>query len=297
MDIIVYSHCPGCGTDLIYPALEAKDYTVTGEQFEIWQCKQCSLRFTQNAPGKLSIGKYYQSANYISHTDTKRGFVNTMYHIIRKRTLNQKLKLVQHVTGKREGNLLDIGAGTGAFSAHMRNAGWQVIGLEPDYDTRNRAMELYEIQLQDSNHLFELTAGSIDAVTMWHVLEHVHDLHQYIDQVKTILGKSGKLFIAVPNYTSLDAQSYGRYWAAYDVPRHLYHFSPLSMKMLLQRHNMIIHDIRPMWYDSFYVSLLSEQYKNGSPGHLPAILNGLRSNVNTVTDKYKCSSLIYIVNK
>lgn len=297
MDIIIYSHCPCCGTKIITPKLSAIDYTVSGERFEIWECEKCSARFTQNIPGKFSIAKYYQSEDYISHTDTKKGFINSLYHIIRKRTLDQKKHLLQRYTGVQKGRLLDIGAGTGAFASHLKNAGWESVGLEPDEGTRQRASDLYGISLLETSKLFELPAGSFNAVTLWHVLEHVHELHEYLQQIRTVLHPAGKAFIAVPNYTSLDAQTYGQYWAGYDVPRHLYHFSPRSMKMLLEKNGMRLFKIQPMWYDSFYVSMLSEQYKKGSSGHITAFWNGLLSNIKTITNKEKCSSLIYIIEK
>lgn len=297
MAIIIYSKCPSCDSDLISPKLTAKDYTVSAERFEIWQCGKCSMRFTQNIPDKFTIAKYYRSENYISHTDTKKGFINSLYHIIRKRTLDQKRNLIQHFTGMQKGRLLDIGAGTGAFTAHLKNAGWQSVGLEPDEDTRHRALALYGFSLLESNQLFKLPANSFDAVTMWHVLEHVHDLHEYMEQIRTVLQPAGKAFIAVPNYTSPDAQTYGQYWAGYDVPRHLYHFSPSSMKSLLQKHGMKLCTMKPMWYDSFYVSMLSEQYKHNSPGHITAFWNGLLSDIKTMGNKEKCSSLIYVIEK
>lgn len=295
MEIINYSSCPGCKATRIYPVITTKDYTVSRQEFSIWQCKQCSLRFTQDVPAQSSIGRYYQSDNYISHTDTTKGLVNSLYHLIRKRTLLQKKKLIKGLTRLQRGNLLDIGAGTGAFSFYMQHAGWEVTGLEPDEQARNRAADLYGMTLLPAGELFNIPAQSYDAVTMWHVLEHVHDLHGYLQQLSVILSRKGIAFIAVPNYTSYDASVYKEFWAAYDVPRHLYHFSPRSMKLLLESHNMKVIKIAPMWYDSFYVAMLSEQYRNSSPGYVRAAYNGLVSNWQAVKNGEKCSSLIYVV--
>ncbi|MEO5999816.1 MAG: class I SAM-dependent methyltransferase [Chitinophagaceae bacterium] len=297
MDIITYSHCPCCGSDAIFPKITAKDYTVSGDKFEIWQCQACTARFTQNIPGRQFIGTYYQSENYISHTDTKKGFINSLYHLVRKRTLHQKQKQLEKITGITNGSLLDIGAGTGAFSRYMKNAGWSVLGLEPDEATRQRALELYSISLKSMDELFTLSAESFDAVTMWHVLEHVHSLHEYLNQINIVLKLQGRAFIAVPNYTSYDAVIYREFWAAYDVPRHLYHFSPLSMKLLVEKHAMKLYGVQPMWYDSFYVSMLSQQYKTGVSGNLQAFKNGLLSNLKASSNHEKCSSLIYIIGK
>jgi 2-polyprenyl-3-methyl-5-hydroxy-6-metoxy-1,4-benzoquinol methylase len=294
--MIVYNSCPGCGDENISRVLSAKDETVSGKKFEIWECKNCSLRFTQNIPEQENIGRYYQSENYISHSDTKKGFVNNLYHIIRKRTLVQKKNLIETGTGKSSGSILDLGAGTGAFLNTMKIAGWDCAGIEPDKTARDKASELYGIHLKQSEELFSFPAESFDAITLWHVLEHVHQLHEYVQKFSEVLRPGGKLFIAVPNYTSKDAQIYGSYWAAYDVPRHLYHFSPKAMERLLNAHGLRLHKIRPMWYDSVYVSLLSEKYKTGKSNPVTAFINGMISNLNTLFNKEKCSSLIYIIS-
>ena len=294
--MIALDACPSCNSHNIYKSLSARDYTVSNEVFEIWECKDCSLRFTQNIPGKSEIGRYYQSEDYISHSDTTRGFVNRLYHKVRKKTLAQKRNLIESVTEKKSGNLLDIGAGTGAFLNEMKLASWHCTGLEPDETARAKAKELYNLDLLKADNLFLLPAKKFDAITLWHVLEHVHDLQENVDQLKKLLNDTGKLFIAVPNYTSADAKIYGKYWAAYDVPRHLYHFSPQAMESLLENHGLRLESVRPMWFDSFYVSILSEKYKTGSSNLPKSFTNGLWSNLKAMTDKKKCSSVIYIVS-
>jgi len=297
MAIINYPVCPGCGASSIRQVLSAEDFTVSHQLFHIWECGSCSLRFTQDVPDAGAIGSYYQSDTYVSHTDTKEGLVNRLYHFVRKRTLRQKCRLLQRQTGLRKGRLLDIGAGTGAFANTMRNAGWQVTALEPDSDTRQRAKEIHKLDLLPAGELFALEAGSYDAITLWHVLEHVHDLHRYIEQIKLLLKPGGCLFIAVPNYTSYDAGYYRQFWAAYDVPRHLYHFSPASMQRLLQQYQLQITGCKPMWFDSFYVSMLSWGYKTGKGNPLRAGWVGLVSNFRAMGNRQRCSSLIYLVRK
>ncbi len=297
MSFKVISACPVCDSSAISHQLTAEDYTVSHQTFEIWQCADCSLRFTQGIPDAASVGDFYQSDNYISHTDTNEGIVNKLYHSVRKRTLKKKLGLVVQATGVPTGSVLDIGAGTGAFAQTMLQAGWAVTGLEPDANTRQRALSLHGLHLQDTPALFELPAGGFDAITLWHVLEHVHELQSYIAQIKILLKEKGRALIAVPNYTCYDAQVYGRYWAAYDVPRHLYHFSPAAVKTLLARHQLQLLELHPMWYDSFYISMLSHQYKNGK-GNMPAaVWNGFASNLKALFNKEKCSSVIYVVGK
>ncbi len=294
---ITYEECPACKSKSIALALQAKDYTVSGKGFSIWQCDVCSLRFTQNAPAADAIGAFYQSGEYISHSDTKKGIINKLYHAVRNITLKQKRKLVESVTGLEKGSLLDIGAGTGAFANEMQTTGWQVTALEPDETARENAKKNYGLILQSSDHLFSLSTETFDAITLWHVLEHVHELHRYLQTFGRILKKNGRLIIAVPNYTSYDAKHYKEYWAAYDVPRHLYHFSPQSMKALLSPYSFEVEQLKPMPFDAFYVSLLSEKYKAGKSGYIKAFINGLRSNRNASGKPERSSSVIYIAKK
>ena len=302
--LIHYNNCPACDAEGLKPILTAKDYTVSNELFAIVECTACTLRFTQDVPNIDSIGPYYKSENYISHTNTSKGFINSLYQSVRKRTLKQKRKLIEKSTGLKTGNLLDVGSGTGAFASEMKQAGWQITGLEPDDDARKVAVQINNVELNNINLFYDLPENSFDAITMWHVLEHVHDLQGYITKLKSILKENGKLFIAVPNYTSKDAAIYQEHWAAYDVPRHLYHFSPQSMKILIEKHGMRIEQYKPMWYDSFYVSMLSSKYKNarlsdrqGKTNLFASFFNGLRSNSKALGNVQRCSSVIYIIGK
>jgi 2-polyprenyl-3-methyl-5-hydroxy-6-metoxy-1,4-benzoquinol methylase len=297
MNRVHYTACPVCNSREISPLLTLKDYSVSKEEFVVWQCNNCTLRFTQDVPDEAEIGNYYKSEDYISHTDTNKGLINKLYQKARSFTLQQKKTLIREVTGLKEGNLLDVGAGTGAFLAAMKKGGWHITGIEPDADTRTVAKKIYNIELKEITSLKELPPSSFDAITLWHVLEHVHSLHDYISDLKSLLTSKGKLFIAVPNYTSGDAGIYRSYWAAYDVPRHLYHFTPKAIAILMQQHGLKVAAKKPMWLDAFYISLLSSKYQNDSSKWLSAGINGLRSNVAALIDKDKCSSLIYIVEK
>jgi SAM-dependent methyltransferase len=295
--IIHHTSCPCCNSEKINEVLVAKDYTVSKEDFSIWECVNCTVRFTQNIPDAASIGPYYQSSAYVSHTDTKEGLVNQLYHIVRNFTLKTKRDLLQQQTGLQQRHLLDIGAGTGAFAQTMKEAGWQITGLEPDASARTIAKQKFGLLLQMPNKLYTLPQAQFDAITMWHVLEHVHDLHSYLEQFNVVLKPQGKIFIAVPNYTSGDASSYKKHWAAYDVPRHLYHFSPKSIDILAASKGFTVKAYKPMWFDSFYVSMLSEQCKNGSGNLVMAFLNGLLSNLQALFNVKKCSSVIYVLSK
>lgn len=293
---IHYTLCPVCGSAGISEVFKVKDNTVSQEYFEIDHCQNCLLRFTQNSPTEDSIGAYYKSEDYISHTDTSKGVINRAYRIVRNFSINQKKSLVEKSTGIKNGNLLDVGSGTGHFAAAMQKAGWNVTGLEPDEGARAVASKEHSLKLLPPGELFNLPEKKFDAITLWHVLEHVHELKKYIQTFKLLLADSGKLFIAVPNYTSYDAGKYKEYWAAYDVPRHLYHFTPHTMQWLMKESGLTIHAIRPMWFDSFYVSLLSSKYKNGTTEWLSAFWTGLVSNFKAMNDVRKCSSVIYVIS-
>ena len=295
--IIHYTSCPLCKSEDFHQTFTVKDYTVSEEVFEVMHCNNCNNRFTQNIAIEAEIGKYYQSENYISHSDTKKDFISKVYHAVRNITLVSKQKLVKKFTNQAKGNLLDIGAGTGAFANVMTKSGWNVTALEPDAQARQKAIENYNLTLQPSSALFEFNTKQFDAITMWHVMEHVHDIDNYLEQFKKIIKPTGKIFIAVPNYTSFDATYYQQFWAGYDVPRHLYHFSPHGMKQIAQQHGLFVSKTKPMWFDSVYVSMLSEQYKNGRSNFIKALFIGFLSNLQAIFYKEKCSSIIYILQK
>ncbi len=296
-NFINHTLCPFCQSAAIQPVLGVRDHTVSKELFEVWHCDGCANRFTQLVPDAASIGPYYQSAAYISHSDTNKGLINRLYHLVRNYTLHSKRKLIQRVTGKEKGLLLDVGAGIGAFTDAMREAGWEVTALEPDETARQRAKTKYGLELQPPETLYTLPDARYDAISLWHVLEHVHDLHGYLQTFSRILKPGGKLIIAVPNYTSYDATVYQQYWAAYDVPRHLYHFSPAGMELLGQQKGFRLETTLPMWFDSLYVSMLSEQYKNGKSNLPGALRTGIWSNVKALSNAKKCSSVIYVFSK
>jgi len=292
-----FVRCPVCNSEKIQLTLKVKDHSVSGEIFDIYECSQCSLRFTKDPPPENKIGVYYQSEDYISHSNTKKGIVNSLYHSVRNRTLAGKYHLLEKMSALKQGHHLDIGAGTGAFVQYMNNHGWKSEGIEPDEKARERALAHHETNLLPADAFETRLPESFDAITLWHVLEHVHDLYPYLDRIQNILTPQGLVFIAVPNYTSYDGIKYGANWAAYDVPRHLYHFSPASMQWLLRSAGFQLIQMVPMWWDSFYISLLSEKYAGSHVSLLNGFITGCISNLNTLRDREKCSSLIYVCKK
>jgi 2-polyprenyl-3-methyl-5-hydroxy-6-metoxy-1,4-benzoquinol methylase len=293
-----FNPCPICNKIDIANLLHTKDYSLTNESFEIIECAHCTLRYTFPIPSIDQIAPYYNFPDYISHTDTRSGWMNKMYHAVRNRTLNQKSSWVQSLFTGYKGKLLEVGAGTGAFAHCMKEKQWEVTALEPDASSRQKALENYNLQLQTPETLFQIPENSHDVICLWHVLEHVHDLKGYMKAFKSILKPNGRLIIAVPNYTSYDAQYYKKYWAAYDVPRHLYHFSPTSIQLLLKQFDMHLVQTKPMWYDSYYVSLLSEKYKkSGFFGIIKALVIATISNLKAINNSQIASSVIYEIKK
>ncbi|MDE3124437.1 MAG: class I SAM-dependent methyltransferase [Bacteroidota bacterium] len=294
---IHYTFCPICHSNFIQPIFSAKDYSVSNATFSIWECQDCKGRFTQDIPSESAIGTYYQSENYISHSDTKNGIVNRLYHWVRSITLQQKRKFITQIGTDANKSILDVGAGTGAFANTMQLAGWKVTGIEVDAGARQIAASKFNLQFFLPNFLYQIPPETFQIITLWHVLEHVHDLHGYMKIFRQSLQPNGKLVIAVPNYTSYDAKYYQQYWAAYDVPRHLYHFSPDSMANLAAQHGFVIQQYQSMPFDSFYVALLSEQYKSGKSNFLNAGWVGIRSTFKMWRDTKNCSSVIYVLEK
>ena len=295
--MMVSQLCSVCGSTHCSEVFSVKDFSITKESFVLKSCNQCDFLFTSEAPGQSEIGRYYQSDVYISHTDGSKGFIEKLYQLVRKKTLVGKRNLVAGISQKHKGKVLDYGCGTGAFLNEMKTSGWQVNGIEPDSGARKRAEQLVGSSIGLPEELSELSSDQYDVITMWHVLEHVHELNWTIEQIKRILKEDGKLFIAVPNHHSFDARHYLSFWAAYDVPRHLYHFSPDTMSLLMEKHGLKVISKKAMWFDSFYVSMLSEKYKSGTINYFKAVCIGLISNCITVFNREKCSSLIYVIAK
>lgn len=290
-----YEHCPVCKSENINFKLEARDYTVSKNLFRIYQCKECTLRFTNPIPEQEEIGYYYQSEEYISHSNTSKGFINRIYQIVRGITLNSKRKTVQKESGLKNGKILDVGCGTGEFLNKMKESGWETQGIEPDDNARAMAIKNHGLKIDKPDAFFDLAEGEYDVISMWHVLEHVHKLDEYIENLYRLLKPGGTLIIAVPNYQSYDAKHYRTTWAAYDVPRHLYHFSVKAIEHLVGRFKFRVNNIRIMPFDSFYVSMLSEGYKEG---FMPVgIFIGFLSWISAIFNSKKCSSLIYIIRK
>lgn len=284
--------CPICKSRSIKPFRICKDFTVSHETFTINRCDGCTLGITSPRPDTENLGRYYQSEEYISHSGKSSGLMGPLYTIARKFALNWKARIVENQS--KIGMALDFGCGTGDFLKTLKTKGWAIEGVEPSDLARTKAESLTDQKLYSS--LSEIPTKQFDAITAWHVIEHVPELSSVIQQLAQLLKKDGTIFIAVPNYESPDAEKYNDLWAGYDVPRHLWHFSRKSMKQLLETNGLDVKKIIPMKLDAYYVSMLSEQYKNGTRGSIANLIkgfiSGFKSNLTAGANNY--SSLIYV---
>jgi 2-polyprenyl-3-methyl-5-hydroxy-6-metoxy-1,4-benzoquinol methylase len=284
-------NCPLCGHVEFETALQTKDHMITQQSFTIVSCKSCGFWFTNPIPKENEIGEYYKHETYVSHSSSSKGFINGLYKKVRNKTLKEKLALVRSLV--YNGTVIDYGCGTGHFLSVLNNAGYKALGFEPDEEARKFTKENLNLNTKPLEKLNEIDENTIDLISLWHVLEHVYHLKRDLKTIVSKIKPEGYLIIAVPNRESYDAKIYGEYWAAYDVPRHLYHFTQENMRTLAKENNLTLEKTLPMLYDSFYVSMLSEKYKKGSI--LKAFYNGLKSNLKAKEGGY--SSQIYIFKK
>ena len=273
--------------------ITVKDFSVSGESFSLLLNEEYQILKTHPQPTLDKLGSYYEFEDYISHTDGKRTLFEKMYHFIKRKAIRDKVKLINSYQPVK-GRILDIGAGTGDFLLECKNQNWEILGIEPNDKAKGIAVGK-GIKFGDT--IEKLESNSFDVITMWHVLEHVPDVEHQVAELKRLLKPSGTIVIAVPNFKSYDAKYYKEFWAAYDVPRHLWHFSKTAIEKLFDKQNMNLEDIKPMWFDSFYVSLLSEKYKSGKMNFISGFFIGLISNVSGFFKKEFSSHIYVLKNK
>lgn len=292
----------------LQPFITLKDYSLTQEEFQLYYHQEYDMLVTLPSPTNEQLGRYYEFKDYISHTDANKSLFERMYQFVKKRSIVSKVDLLNSLRTESK-TVLDIGIGTGDFLLACKKNGWEVTGIEPNNNARKAAIDKFNkvVGEYSKNIIFESLrnleenqlhiSNKFDVITLWHVLEHVPDVESYIHQLKLLLKNNGTLIIAVPNYKSYDATYYGKFWAAYDVPRHLWHFSKKSISMLFEKEEMEVIKIFPMKLDSFYVSLLSEKYKTGKMNFFKGFLIGLQSNIKALISGEYSSNIYLIKNK
>jgi len=293
--MILLDSCPICLSSDLQKKFNCTDHSTSKEKFTIVSCETCDFKFTNPRPKDKSLGSYYKSDKYISHTNNKKGLFNWMYHTVRKYSITTKLNLLKKISKRK--NHLDIGCGTGEFLNACKNSGFKTEGIEPSKLAREQAINNYNLSVTHNTELDQFKSSQFDTISMWHVLEHIPKLNKTIREFNRILNKNGKVIIAVPNHNSWDAKYYKEYWAGWDTPIHLWHFSKLSIEKIFKIHDFKLIEKKPMLFDSYYVSLLSEEFKTGKKKYVKGFTIGLLSNIIGIFSKRGCSSIIYVFEK
>ncbi len=289
--------CLVCGDNGFTGLFTAKDHLVSGESFIIRRCDACGFVFTADPPNEKDIGSYYISEDYISHSDKKQSITEYLYHLARRWMLRRKYRLVAAATRMDSGTLIDIGSGTGYFASYMQKKGWNVTGIELNEQARNYSVSMFGIKALAPEAIKDIPDRSADCITFWHVIEHLYDPAGWLNEVKRILRDDGKCIIALPNLDSADARWFGNRWAALDVPRHLWHFTPATLIRFAGDHGFTCSKIRTLPLDVFYISSLSYRNSGCKLSLLRGIFTGTLLTINSIFRKNSASSLIYELSK
>lgn len=294
--MVHHTACPVCNSGDISHYLRCSDHFLSRDEFDLFKCSSCGFIFTQDHPDEKNSGKYYESDEYASHNDNK-GISGILYNASRKIMFRKKLRLIRKVAGLNNGRLLDIGSGSGHFLAGMKNAGWDTSGIEINEKARKQSASKFGLEVLEPHLISTLKQECFDCITLWHVLEHFHDPFTYTNEIRRLLKPGGVCIVALPNCSSYDALHYGAYWAAYDVPRHLWHFNSDTFMKFSAKAGLKLTEIHSLPLDVFYISMLSEKYKGTRLYFLRGILRSLWFSLRSLFYKNRSSSLVYIVRK
>lgn len=295
--MVHHKMCPLCSSEKISLHFRCTDHFISKKEFDIYKCSVCGFEFTRDCPAETEIGRYYESDDYISHSDTSKGIANKIYRLARTFMLIRKKGIIKKVTGKNTGFILDIGSGTGHFANTMKTAGWSVKGIEINEKAHEFSTSQFGVEIISPEKISTLEANSFDCVTLWHVLEHFHDPFKYASDIYRLLKPNGVCVIALPNSSSFDAKYYGPFWAAYDVPRHLWHYDPYTFRIFAKKAGFELERLRNLPLDVFYISIMSEKYKGSKLPFLKGMITALPYAFQSLFNIKKSSSVIYILRK
>jgi SAM-dependent methyltransferase len=295
--MVHHDRCPLCASDMISFHFSCIDHFISKESFEIFRCASCGFLFTQDSPGADEIYRYYQSEDYISHSDTSSGIINKVYHLARELMLKRKRRIIEKITGLKNGSLLDVGSGTGHFASLMKKSGWRIKGIEISEKARDFSKSVFGVDIISPKGISDLKPESFDCVTLWHVLEHFHEPEKYISDIYYMLKPGGTCVIALPNCSSYDAKYYRQMWAAFDVPRHLWHFDPVTFADFAARTGLKLDRMMVLPLDVFYISSMSEKYKGSPLPFIKGLAIATWFSFLAMFNRSKSSSVIYILRK
>jgi SAM-dependent methyltransferase len=293
--MVIHSNCPLCGSANISFHFTCTDHLASGKNFDLYRCPDCSFVFTQGYPDEEEIGSFYNSQDYISHEDNARGVLNSIYRKARDLMLSRKKMMIEKKSGMTNGRLLDIGCGTGYFAGMMLRSGWTVKGIEKNKKAREFAAARFSLDVIEPDKLSTLPDRGFDCITMWHVLEHLHDPFRYTNEIKRMLDPGGFAVIAVPNCASSDSSYYKDDWAAFDVPRHLWHFNPSSFGRFCEETGFKIVGQKRLPLDAFYISILSERNSGASFPMVKGLVNGSLFTVKSWFNIFNSSSIVFFL--
>ena len=267
--------------------MKIKDYFYSQEVFEVLPSKHEGILETFPKLSEEKLSEYYYHEKYISHQTQSKSLFDKAYQFAKRFMTKRKQKMV--LKFHSSGRILDIGTGTGDFLKSFDPKRWEKYAIEPNEDLHQRLKE-NNISLLDGvdkikNHKF-------DVITLWHALEHIPNLEETLQSIRESLTPNGILVIAVPNYKSFDAKFYKSFWAAWDVPRHVWHFSKQGLISLCQTFDLKFYNTISLPLDAFYISIVSEKYRK-SNNIVRGFMVGLYSNVSGMF-KNEYSSFVYV---
>lgn len=295
--MIHYSGCPLCDSKETSLFIQTNDFFLTQEPYSIFRCNDCGFTFTQDHPDESLAGNYYSSDEYLSHNDRAGGITGYLYRAIRKVMLFRKRKLVEKACGMKNGKILDIGSGTGHFLAEMKRSGWETAGIEISEKSRQYSAIVHGLDVIDPGLIQFIPSSSCDCITLWHTLEHFQYPFRYAEEIRRILKPEGVCIIALPNCSSYDAGFYRKFWAAWDVPRHLWHFSPSTLGFFADKARFLVKTVRRLPLDVFYISIISEKYRGTIPYFIWGLARGFWFYLLSFLNRQRSSSLIYFLRK
>ena len=296
MNLIADKQCPVCGGERLSDLWVCQDRLTHRGSFTVCACDACGFRFTNPYPSQADIGVFYASDDYVPVSNTTTGLINKGYHVARRVMLRAKRAMVARLTGRSSGRLLDIGCGTGEFAGVMKEAGWQVQGVEPYAAARESAQARFGVPVVDVPQQAALPDRSYDLITLWHVLEHAHDVNRSFRELERLLAPGGAVLIGVPNYTCYDAGVYRDKWAAYDTPRHLFHFAPETMRLLADKHGFAVAGLKPLLFDPLYIPLLTEKERKDR-SWLRGLCVAAVSLAVSLANPARCTAVAYVLRR